>query len=135
MQKFISIIFFSLFLVLSGCTTAQIYNAEHIPISPRSSATEEEISEAIWLAGRREGWRIDKTQPGEMRGTKEIRSHFMTVKILYDRSNFSIYYVSSANLKEKEGEIHKNYNVWIKRLENKIQNEISFRLPNSTTIR
>lgn len=130
MKKFLSATLLFFFCVLIGCKTQPIYNAEKIPISPRPSATDKEISEAIWSAGRQEGWQIYQIRPGEMKGTKDIRVHSMTVKILYDRSSFSIYYVSSENLKEDDGEIHKNYNIWVKRLEKQIQEEISFRLPN-----
>lgn len=123
-------VFFMIFVALMGCTSAPIYNAENIPISPRESATDEEISEAIWSAGRRLGWRVDKVRPGEMRASLDIRSHSATVNIVYSHSNFSIHHTASENLDEDDGEIHENYNVWIKRLENKIQDEVSFRLPN-----
>jgi hypothetical protein len=93
------------------------------------SATDEDISEAIWSAGRRLGWRVNKIRSGEMRATREIRLHSASVNIRYNHSNFSIHYIKSENLDEEDGEIHENYNVWIKRLENKIQDEISFRLP------
>jgi len=58
---------------LNACRTAPIYNARHIPISPRSSATEEEIEKTIWYAGRRLDWRISKVHPGEMQGVYRKR--------------------------------------------------------------
>lgn len=115
--------------VLLNCRSAPIYNAEHIPISPRDTATIEEIAEAIWSAGRRLGWKVEKIKPGESLARLKIRSHSATVKILFNTQEFSIIYLNSKNLDQDDGEIHENYNVWIKRLEEKIRNEIGFRLP------
>ncbi len=123
----ISILF--VILLLNACRTAPIYNAENIPISPRASATDEDISETIWVAGRRLGWQIEKIKPGEMRGVFKIKTHSATVSIPYDRTQFSILYKDSENLDYDGNEIHKNYNVWIQRLVGKIQHEIDFRLP------
>ncbi len=116
-------------LILNACRTAPIYSATNIPTSPRPSATDEEISEAIWSAGRRLGWRIEKIKPGEMRGIYKIRTHEAVVAIYYDKTHFSIEYLNSVNLDYDGNEIHVNYNVWIHKLEQKIHNEISFRLP------
>lgn len=116
-------------LSLIACKTVPIYNARHIPISPRPSATENEIEEAIWSAGRRLEWYIKKVGPGEMLGLYRKRTHTATVSISYDRTQFSITYQDSENLKYDGSKIHKNYNVWIQTLAEKIQNEIDFRLP------
>jgi hypothetical protein len=129
MRIFFWIVLSLILAIVTGCRSAPIYNAEHIAISPRVSATDEDISEAIWSAGRRLGWQVNKIRPGEMQATIDMRSHSATVKILYNHSIFSIHHISSKNLDEDDGEIHENYNIWIKRLEKKIQDEISFRLP------
>ena len=118
-----------LILGLNACKTAPIYNARDISISPRSSATEEEIEKTIWYAGRRLDWRISKVHPGEMQGVFRKRDHTATVAIPYNKTQFSILYLDSENLDYDGDEIHVNYNIWIKRLAEQIQNEIGFRLP------
>ena len=118
-----------LIFILNACRTAPIYNANHIPISPRSSATIEEGEKTIWYAGRRLDWQINKVHEGEMRGVFRKGGHTMTVAIPYNKTQFSILYLDSENLNYDDGEIHVNYNIWIKRLAEQIQNEINFRLP------
>jgi len=119
---------FLVFLV-NGCRTEPIYQSANIPISPRPGATLEEVSEAIWYAGRRQGWRIEKIKPGQMRGIYKKRTHKAIVIINFDKSQFNIVYQNSENLKYDGSHIHVNYNLWIQKLEKKIQNEIGFRLP------
>ena len=53
----------------------------------------------------------------------------MTVAIPYNKNQFSILYLESENLDYDGKKIHVNYNIWIKRLADQIQNEIDFRLP------
>ncbi len=113
-------------LILSACRTAPIYNAKHIPISPDPSATEQDIEKAIWSAGRRLDWRIKKIRQGEMRGVYKKPTYTATVSIPYDRTQFSIIYVGSENLEYDGHEIHENYNVWIQRLADQIQNYIEY---------
>jgi len=116
-------------LLLNACRTSPIYNTENISISPRSSATKSEVSEAIWSAGRRLGWRMEKIKPGEMRGIYKKNTHRAIIAIHYDKSHFNIVYLDSEELKYDGSKIHVYYNEWIKKLEKKIQNEINFRLP------
>jgi len=125
---------FSIFIIslilLSGCqTTVPLYNAKNISISPRLSASNEEIAEAIWSAARRQGWKTERMGDRKIKAVKHIRSHSITVSINYSKSSFDIFYVDSNNLKFDGSNIHKNYNIWIHQLEESIQNEIKFRLP------
>ena len=123
-----SVLIVLLTLILSACRTAPIYNARHIPISPDPSATEEDIENAIWSAGRRLDWRIKKIRHGEMRGVYKKPTYTATVSIPYDRTQFSIIYVGSENLEYDGREIHENYNVWIQRLADQIKNYIEYPL-------
>ncbi len=117
-------------VLFSGCqTTAPIYNAKNISISPRHSASNEEIAEAIWSAARRRGWKTEIVGKWKIKAVKHIRSHSLTVSINYSKSSFDINYIDSNNLKFDGSNIHKNYNIWIHQLEESIQNEIKFRLP------
>ena len=106
-----------------------LYNAKGVVISPRFSASEEEIAEAIWSAGRRLGWKIEGVGEWKIKAVKHIRSHSLAVSIHYSKTAFDITYFDSENLGFDGQNIHKNYNFWIHQLEEKIQNEIEFRLP------
>ncbi len=123
-------LFIMILVLLSGCqTTVPVYNAKNISISPRLSAANEEIAEAIWSAARRQGWKTEIVGEWKIKAVKHIRSHSLTVLINYSKSSFDISYVDSNNLKFDGSNIHKNYNIWIHQLEESIQNEIKFRLP------
>ena len=122
-------LFIAILILLSGCRSAPIYNAKDVSISPRLSASEEEIAEAIWSAGRRLGWSIKQVGEWKIKAVKHIRSHSLTVSIHYSKTAFDILYVDSENLNFDGQNIHENYNVWVRRLEERIQNEIEFRLP------
>ena len=127
-RKFSTLIM--LLVMLCGCqTTAPLYNAKNISISPRLSASNEEIAEAIWSAARRQGWKTERVGDRKIKAVKHIRSHSLTVSINYSKSSFDIIYIDSNNLKFDGSNIHKNYNIWIHQLEESIQNEIKFRLP------
>jgi len=116
-------------VLLSGCRSAPVYNPKGISISPRPSASKEEIAEAIWSAGRRDGWQIEKVGEWKLKAVKRIRNHSATISIHYSKNTLDISYVDSDNLDFDGQNIHENYNVWIHRLTEKIQNEMRFRLP------
>jgi hypothetical protein len=116
-------------LLLLSCTSEPIHNIIDAPITPNSKADDKQISEVIRLAGRRQGWDIQKIKPGELMGIYKIRGHTALVAIPYTRNKFSIIYENSINLDYDNNEIHRNYNVWVKRLAEQIQNDITFRLP------
>jgi hypothetical protein len=77
-------------------------------------------ADQIRLAGASLGWRMDSLGPGLMRGTLDLRSHQAVVDIPYDTQRFSIRYVSSSNLNYDGTVIHRNYNSWIRNLQNAI---------------
>ena len=116
-------------IMLSACRSAPVYTANDVSISPNASASEEEIAEVIWSAARRLGWQTKKVGEWKIKAVKQIRNHSLTVSIPYSKNAFSIIYVDSENLDYDGQTIHVNYNVWVSRLEQRIQKEIEFRLP------
>jgi hypothetical protein len=113
--------------VLGACSRVRpIYNVKDVTLatSPGSVLTMEQVSKAIWTAGRRLRWQIVEVRPGEMTGTLKLRSHVAVVSILHDTSRFSITYKDSTNLLHSNAEIHRNYNNWIRNLERQIQVEV-----------
>jgi hypothetical protein len=62
--------------------------------------------------------------PGTIRGMLNIRSHQAVVLITFNEKEYSINYESSQDLDYYQGQIHKNYNSWIRNLDNAIQREL-----------
>ncbi len=86
-------------------------------------------AEQIKRAGAGLGWIVQEQQPGLMRATLNLRTHQAVVDIPYDRTRFSIRYVSSKDLDySPDGTapgyrgtvIHSNYAGWIDNLEKRI---------------
>jgi hypothetical protein len=98
---------------------AEIYNvASHnfaTPSAPLAVRTEQ-----IREAGRKLGWAMTEEGPGQMRAKLAVRSHTATVRINYTPSAYAIAYVDSTNLDASGTQIHKNYNGWVKDLEEAI---------------
>jgi len=74
----------------------------------------------IRRAGAGLGWVMQDQGPGLMRGTLNLRSHQAVVDIPYDARRFSIRYAGSTNLDYTGSTIHRNYNSWVRNLQNAI---------------
>jgi len=62
------------------------------------------------------GWKMNAETPGKVIGTLNVRKHTAVVEIPYSAKSYSINYKSSENLDAADGQIHNNYNGWIKNL-------------------
>jgi hypothetical protein len=76
----------------------------------------DQVKASIVRAGAALGWQIKEEAPGKLMGTLMLRSHTAVVEIPYSATSYSIQYKSSIDLNEGDGQIHKNYNGWIKNL-------------------
>lgn len=83
-------------------------------------ATLAQRGDQIRRAGAALGWRVESLGPGLMRGTLDLRSHQAVVDIPYDTQRFAIRYVNSTNLLYDGTMIHRNYNGWVRNLQNAI---------------
>jgi hypothetical protein len=113
------------FLLLTACGALaweDIYNAKDIAI-PQSNVEVKEIEKAIVAAGAKRGWVMKKVDEGKMKGTLNIRRHVAVIFVTYNKKTFNIEYADSIKLHydPKVKTIHKNYNLWVKNLENDIQ--------------
>jgi hypothetical protein len=118
-------LFLTLIFLLGACRSAPIYNVAHSPVKmekPEYSVAD--VEKAILRGGMEQGWKMDAVSPGTIRGTLDIRSHQAVVVVRYDAKEYSINYESSQNLDHYQGQIHKNYNAWIRHLDNAIQREL-----------
>ncbi len=98
-----------------------------------------QIAAAIKLAAQSQNWEIIGESPGAMTARLYIRSHTADVVIAYTEDKYQIDYLDSDNLDFKTSDyripgrgprqarvikgprIHRNYNVWVKKLSRSIQ--------------
>ncbi len=103
-----------------------IYNVVNHPIPTLAQKLPlTEISKSIMIAGVLRHWRIDPDGPGRMRGVYSHGKHEATIAITFSRQAFSITLVSSVDLLQNGNEIHRNYNRWIRNLEQDIDNQLT----------
>lgn len=96
---------------IQNVTDAPVPSASGRPLSS------DEVRKAIMRAGTSLGWQMNADAPGRITGTLNVRSkHTAVVEIPYSSRSYSINYKSSVNLNEEEGQIHNNYNGWVKNL-------------------
>jgi hypothetical protein len=111
-------------LFLAGCRLAPIQNYRNVPIHryDGKTLTLEEVRQAIYMGGAEYGWSMQTPAPGHVLGTLNLRGHTAVVDITYTSSEYSITYHSSENLMadQQPGEIHRNYNNWVKNLKQAI---------------
>jgi hypothetical protein len=114
----------TLLIVLGACRSAPIYNVQSSPVKMyKAGYNQVDVEKAILKAGLGLGWKMEVVSPGTIRGTLNLRSHQAVVLIPYNEKEYSINYESSQNLDYYQGQIHKNYNSWIRNLDNAIQRE------------
>ena len=119
------VLLFSLFVSV-GCNKKPLYQVNDGSFPPRATA---KVKRAILDAGKSLGWRMESKGAGRIQATIAPRGHKAVVNIDYTGSRFTIKYVSSVDLHYENtasGEvIHKNYNNWVRRLENRIYLNLS----------
>jgi len=108
----------------AGCRTTGIRDFIDVPL-PLATGQEatEDVDEAIWRAGRKRGWKVERLRPGVLRATWHKKHHVAVVSITHTLRRFSIRYESSQNLLHSGDRIHHNYNVVVQRLAEMIQRE------------
>jgi len=87
-----------------------------VPAVSGKSLSHEEVRKAIVRAGVTLGWQMNADTPGKVTGTLNVRKHSAVVEIPYSAKSYSIKHKSSDNLEESDGQIHNNYNGWVKNL-------------------
>jgi hypothetical protein len=98
------------------CAPIQNVTDAPIPSVSGKALSSDEIRKAIMRAGMTLGWQMNASAPGKVTATLNIRKHTAVVEIPYSSRSYSINYKSSVNLNEEEGQIHNNYNGWVKNL-------------------
>jgi len=108
---------------VTSCRSAPIRDVVDAPLPPAwSRLSLDQADEAIWRAGRKVGWEIERLSPGVLRGTWRYKHYTAVVTLTHDRRALSIRYEESDHLL-RDGEIHSNYNVMVGRLLDRIRRE------------
>lgn len=112
-------------IFLAGCVNNPVYNVKNAPIDISSKHSSKDIKKAIQRAGIGLGWQMKAKKTGHIVGTLYIRQAIAIINIRYTAKKYSITYKSSTGLNYDGTNIHKNYNGWIQRLNNRIQSQLS----------
>lgn len=120
-MKFFKILSFCILAlaVLTGCSGTPILNVEQANVN--YDLPEAKVKQAIMESGINRGWLMSVQDNGVIRGELNVRTHQAIINISYNKNSYSIKYISSMNLDEKNGKIHKSYNRWILNLQQDIQ--------------
>lgn len=107
------------------CGPIQNVTDSPVPTASGKPLASDEVRKAILRAGGTLGWKMNGDAPGKITGTLNIRAHTAVVEIPYSSKSYSINYKSSVNLNEEGGQIHNNYNGWVKNLDKAIQAQLA----------
>jgi len=118
----------SALLLVSGCRTVPVRNVENSPVVTNSQAHPDmqKIGDAILNAGAGLGWRMTQVEAGQIKGSLYVRAHRADIEVVYNHKSYNIFYKDSSNLKydATKATIHRQYNNWVKRLDDAIQREL-----------
>jgi PBP1b-binding outer membrane lipoprotein LpoB len=112
-------------LFYGGCSATQqpLYNVQNSSVQTFDGRklTAAQVEKAILQAGVQRGWRMQKVKDGLITGTLVVRTHSAVIEVKYNSSSYSITYKNSTDLNYDGVNIHKNYNSWVRNLDNSIQ--------------
>lgn len=120
-------IFLVLVIVLTSCARTQpVYNVTDraFPEAAKNLSLTQ-IGNAIIASPKARGWSLQKVSEGVIEGELTNRKHYAKIIINYNKEKYSITYSSSRNLMATGTEIHRNYNKWIKNLEDDIWQSVA----------
>ena len=118
----------ALAILVSGCfgRVQPVYNAEANPIPVKLQETSaENIGTIIQTSAINRSWIVSDVTPGKMKATLHSRTHVAVIEITYSKTDYSINYVSSEDLLYDGSKIHRNYNKWIRTLQNDINKNLN----------
>lgn len=120
-----AIVVLAISFVLASCQRIEaVQNVTNNPIPRELHKLPLDTIEAQIAAGGSAGtWRVIRTTPGKLSGTVAFKHHSATVDILVTQQSYSINYVSSSNLRERNDEvhtIHREYNRQVQTLQRNI---------------
>ena len=131
-MKFLNVLLaWSLAMLLSLAVPAGAAPIKNITNDTISSSTSSlsltQIADVITVVGLERGWVIRRTGNNTMQGRLDVRRHTAVIDIKFSKKAFSINYNTSRNLNYRDGNIHNNYNRWVKNLEKDIVLGLKYR--------
>jgi hypothetical protein len=112
-------------LFYAGCATMQqpLYNVQGSSVQTfdGKKLTKAQVEKAILQSGTQRGWVMKKVKDGLVSAMISSRQHMATIEITYSAASYNITYKDSQNLDYDGVNIHKNYNTWIRNLDNTIK--------------
>ncbi|HBI9535293.1 TPA: hypothetical protein K9R50_002948 [Escherichia coli] len=108
---------------LAGCARTAPIDQVHSTVS--AGHTQEQVKKAILKAGVERKWIMSETGQGVIKARQQSRDHSAEIRINYTASSYDINYENSQNLQASGGQIHKNYNRWVRNLDKDIQLNLS----------
>ena len=94
-----------------------------------TAATLPSIEKAIVAAITARAWLVTKNDEATHTIQAEIlvrERHYAKAEIKYSTTNYSITYMDSRGLQHRGGQIHRNYNKWVKLLNKAIREKLMF---------
>lgn len=120
----------TLFLALSlfalaACTSRTLLQPE-VRLANDREVGQVELQQAIVTALEARRWQVDKVEPTQILASINVRQrHQAWIAIDYSPIGYQIRYRDSRGLDYEDGEIHRNYNRWIKKLNAGIQRQLN----------
>ncbi|MCH8686358.1 hypothetical protein [Pedomonas mirosovicensis] len=132
MKRLLAALFLSLLFASPQAQAAfgrdqPIYNVIDAPIATASGKqpSSDQVRAAIIQAASARGWVTRDEGTGHLVATLHVRKHTAVIDIKYTGSSFSITYKDSQVLRYTGTTIHRNYNKWVKLLEQDIQQKLT----------
>jgi len=103
--------------------TQPVYNVQdaYVITGSGETATLKQVQDAFVRAAQYKRWEVKVIEPGHVVATITVRRHFAQIDVKLTAEQYSITYNHSRELRYNGTEIHRNYNKWIKLLEQQFQ--------------
>lgn len=103
--------------------TQPVYNVQdaYIVTGSGETATLKQVQDAFVRAATYKRWEVKVIEPGHIVATITVRRHFAQIDVKLTAEQYSITYNHSRELRYDGEKIHRNYNKWIKLLEQQFQ--------------
>lgn len=117
--------------LLAGCARVAAVQDVHDRALPAAALqlAPEQVARGMADAAATAHWHVDQSAPGRLRASYLNGVHDATVDVTWTRRDYSIVLVTSHNLREEGGEIHRAYNKWVNALQREIDSGAAFTGP------
>ncbi|MEX2451660.1 MAG: hypothetical protein WD407_12455 [Rhodospirillales bacterium] len=118
---------FAICLVLSACVKYHdFYNVKDALLpSAASQMSQDDLDKAVIKAATMRGWVARVISSGLLRAEIAKRRHRAAIEIRISQNALSIKNISTENLTDEDGQVHRNYNRWVRNLESDIKTVVA----------